>query len=53
MIAVPQSLCTRQYVKYMNRNCVRFEGMLERAEILEWCDREGILVIAGWCCCDC
>ncbi|HEY5945613.1 MAG TPA: sugar-binding domain-containing protein, partial [Kofleriaceae bacterium] len=42
-----------QYVKDMNLNCVRFEGMLERAEILEWCDRNGILVIAGWCCCDC
>jgi exo-1,4-beta-D-glucosaminidase len=42
-----------QYVKEMNLNCVRFEGMLERAEVLEWCDREGILVIAGWCCCDC
>jgi exo-1,4-beta-D-glucosaminidase len=42
-----------QYVKDMNLNCVRFEGMLERAEVLEWCDREGILVIAGWCCCDC
>lgn len=42
-----------QYVKAMNLNCIRFEGMLERAEVLEWCDREGILVIAGWCCCDC
>ncbi|HUQ01842.1 MAG TPA: glycoside hydrolase family 2 protein, partial [Kofleriaceae bacterium] len=42
-----------QYVKDMNLNCVRFEGMLERAEVLEWCDREGVLVIAGWCCCDC
>ena len=42
-----------QYAKDMNLNCVRFEGMLERAEVLEWCDREGILVIAGWCCCDC
>ncbi|HEX5063613.1 MAG TPA: glycoside hydrolase family 2 TIM barrel-domain containing protein, partial [Kofleriaceae bacterium] len=42
-----------QYLKDMNLNCVRFEGMLERAEVLEWCDREGILVIAGWCCCDC
>ncbi len=41
------------YVKALNLNTIRFEGMLERAEILEWCDREGILVIAGWCCCDC
>ena len=42
-----------QYLKDMNLNCVRFEGLLERAEVLDWCDREGILVIAGWCCCDC
>jgi exo-1,4-beta-D-glucosaminidase len=42
-----------EYVKALNLNTIRFEGMLERAEVLEWCDREGILVIAGWCCCDC
>jgi len=41
------------YVIAMNLNTIRFEGMLERTEFLEWCDREGILVIAGWCCCDC
>jgi len=41
------------YVLAMNLNAVRFEGMLERAEILERCDRDGIMVIAGWCCCDC
>ena len=42
-----------EYVKAMNLNTVRFEGMLERAEFLERCDRDGILVIAGFCCCDC
>jgi exo-1,4-beta-D-glucosaminidase len=42
-----------EYVKAMNLNTIRFEGMLERNEFLEWCDRDGILVIAGWCCCDC
>ena len=41
------------YVKAMNLNTIRFEGMLERNEFLEWCDRDGILVIAGWACCDC
>lgn len=40
------------YVLDMNLDTIRFEGMLERAEFLERCDREGILVIAGWCCCD-
>jgi exo-1,4-beta-D-glucosaminidase len=42
-----------EYVKAMNLNTLRFEGMLERNEFLEWCDAEGILVIAGWSCCDC
>lgn len=41
------------YALAMNLNTIRFEGMLERNEVLEWCDREGMLVIAGWCCCDC
>ncbi len=48
-----RELAQLEYVKALNLNTVRFEGMLERAELLEWCDREGILVIAGWCCCDC
>jgi exo-1,4-beta-D-glucosaminidase len=42
-----------EYVKAMNLNTVRFEGMLERSSFLEKCDRDGILVIAGFCCCDC
>jgi exo-1,4-beta-D-glucosaminidase len=41
-----------EYVKEMNLNAIRFEGMLEQNSFLERCDREGILVIAGWCCCD-
>ena len=40
------------YVKHLNLNTIRFEGPLMRNELLDWCDREGILVIAGWCCCD-
>jgi exo-1,4-beta-D-glucosaminidase len=42
-----------QYVKAMGLNTIRFEGMLERGDFLDQCDREGILVIAGWACCDC
>jgi exo-1,4-beta-D-glucosaminidase len=42
-----------EYVKALHLNTIRFEGVLERAEFLEWCDRDGVLVIAGWCCCDC
>ena len=41
-----------RYVKDMNLNAVRFEGKLEDEHFLEVCDRMGILVLAGWCCCD-
>lgn len=40
------------YVVHLNLNTIRFEGPLMRDELLDWCDEEGILVIAGWCCCD-
>jgi exo-1,4-beta-D-glucosaminidase len=41
-----------RYVKDMNLNAIRFEGKTENGRFLELCDREGIMVIAGWCCCD-
>ena len=41
-----------QYVKDMHLNTVRLEGKLEDENFLDICDREGILVLAGWCCCD-
>src|SRR5208337_4928126 len=41
-----------RYVRDMNLNAVRFEGKLEDDHFLELCDRYGILVFAGWCCCD-
>jgi len=41
-----------RYVKDMNLNAIRFEGKIESGRFLELCDREGIMVIAGWCCCD-
>jgi exo-1,4-beta-D-glucosaminidase len=40
------------YVKDMHLNTVRMEGKLEDDNFLDLCDREGILVLAGWCCCD-
>jgi exo-1,4-beta-D-glucosaminidase len=40
------------YVKDMHLNTVRLEGKLEDENFLDVCDREGILVLAGWCCCD-
>jgi exo-1,4-beta-D-glucosaminidase len=40
------------YVKDMNLNAIRFEGKTESGRFLELCDQAGIMVIAGWCCCD-
>ena len=41
-----------RYVRDMNLNAVRFEGKIEDDHFLELCDRYGILILAGWCCCD-
>jgi exo-1,4-beta-D-glucosaminidase len=41
-----------RYVRDMNLNTVRMEGKLEDDHFLGLCDRMGILVLAGWCCCD-
>jgi exo-1,4-beta-D-glucosaminidase len=41
-----------RYVRDMGLNTVRLEGKLETEEFFETADREGILVMAGWCCCD-
>ncbi len=41
-----------RYVKDMNLNTIRFEAKMESGRFLELCDREGILVMPGWCCCD-
>jgi exo-1,4-beta-D-glucosaminidase len=41
-----------QYTKHMNLNAIRLEGKLGNDHLLKQCDEQGILVIAGWCCCD-
>ena len=41
-----------RYVSDMGLNTVRLEGKLETQEFFDIADREGILVMAGWCCCD-
>jgi len=41
-----------RYVRAMNLNTIRQEGKLETDEFFELADRYGILVMAGWCCCD-
>jgi exo-1,4-beta-D-glucosaminidase len=40
------------YVADMNLNTIRLEGKLEDENFLNLCDRRGVLVMAGWCCCD-
>jgi exo-1,4-beta-D-glucosaminidase len=40
------------YVREMGLNTIRLEGKLETDEFHDRADREGILVMAGWCCCD-
>jgi exo-1,4-beta-D-glucosaminidase len=39
-------------VRDMGLNTVRLEGKLETEEFFDLADHEGILVMAGWCCCD-
>jgi exo-1,4-beta-D-glucosaminidase len=41
-----------QYVLEMNLNTIRLEGQLERDEFFDLADEKGLLVMAGWCCCD-
>jgi exo-1,4-beta-D-glucosaminidase len=41
-----------RYVRDMNLNTVRLEGKLDTDEFFDVADRYGILVFAGWCCCD-
>ncbi len=40
------------YVKHMGLNAIRLEGKLEDEAFFDATDREGILVMPGWCCCD-
>ena len=41
-----------RYVKDMGLNTIRLEGKLEDDHFFDITDREGILVMPGWCCCD-
>ena len=40
-----------RYAQEMNLNAIRLEGKLMNDHFFQACDRKGILVIAGWCCC--
>jgi exo-1,4-beta-D-glucosaminidase len=41
-----------RYVQDMGLNTIRLEGKLETEEFFDLADRKGILIMAGWCCCD-
>ena len=41
-----------RYVQDMGLNTVRLEGKLETPELFDYADEHGILMMAGWCCCD-
>jgi exo-1,4-beta-D-glucosaminidase len=40
------------YVQAMNLNTIRLEGKLESDEFYDLADQRGVLIMAGWCCCD-
>jgi exo-1,4-beta-D-glucosaminidase len=41
-----------RYVRDMGLNTIRLEGKLETNEFFDLADRYGVLIMAGWCCCD-
>jgi exo-1,4-beta-D-glucosaminidase len=41
-----------RYARDMGLNTIRLEGKLETEQFFDLADRQGILVMAGWCCCD-
>jgi exo-1,4-beta-D-glucosaminidase len=41
-----------QYIQDMNLNTIRLEGKIESDEFFKLADEKGILIMAGWCCCD-
>lgn len=41
-----------RYVLDMHLNTLRLEGKIENEHFFDLCDRYGIMVMAGWCCCD-
>jgi exo-1,4-beta-D-glucosaminidase len=40
------------YVRDMNLNTIRLEGKLESDDFYNLADQKGVLIMAGWCCCD-
>ncbi len=40
------------FVKNLNLNSIRFEGKFAMQHFWDLCDKEGILILAGWPCCN-
>jgi exo-1,4-beta-D-glucosaminidase len=41
-----------QLVRALNLNTIRLEGKMESNDFFHLADKDGILIMAGWCCCD-
>ncbi|HXO00378.1 MAG TPA: glycoside hydrolase family 2 TIM barrel-domain containing protein [Candidatus Acidoferrales bacterium] len=41
-----------RYIRELNLNAVRLEGKMETDEFYDLADEQGVLIMAGWCCCD-
>ena len=41
-----------RYIREMNLNAIRLEGKMETDDFYDLADEQGILIMAGWCCCD-
>jgi len=41
-----------RYVQHLHLNAIRLEGKMETEAFFNMADEKGILVMAGWCCCD-
>ena len=41
-----------QYVLDMHLNTIRLEGQLASDDFFDMADEQGVLIMAGWCCCD-
>jgi exo-1,4-beta-D-glucosaminidase len=51
--ALPDRQATElRYVRDLHLNTIRMEGKLEDEPFFDLADQYGILVLAGWCCCD-
>ena len=49
----PQHMDTEfRYVRDLGLNTIRLEGKLESQAFYDLADKYGILIMAGWCCCD-